>query len=100
MSVRGGDGSDDDIRPGTGEENGGGGYSATYVYLLAAVAALGGMLWGYDTGVIAGAQGFLKQTFQFGPTTPADRPPWPLEPSSARSLAAGGPCLASRRYLR
>lgn len=66
MSVRS-NGSDGSVRPGDGEENSGGGYSATYVYLLAAVAALGGLLWGYDTGVIAGAQGFLKQTFQFGP---------------------------------
>ena len=34
------------------------------VYLLTAVAALGGLLFGYDTAVISGAIGFLKIKFQ------------------------------------
>ena len=40
-----------------------------YVYLIAAVAALGGLLFGYDTGVISGAQGFLKKSFHLTSTT-------------------------------
>tara|TARA_R110000822_G_scaffold309865_2_gene440481 strand:+ start:3924 stop:5297 length:1374 start_codon:yes stop_codon:yes gene_type:complete len=35
-----------------------------YVYLITAVAALGGLLFGYDTAVIAGAIGFLQTKFQ------------------------------------
>lgn len=34
------------------------------VYVLTAVAALGGLLFGYDTAVISGAIGFLKTKFQ------------------------------------
>ncbi|MBK8566777.1 MAG: sugar porter family MFS transporter [Saprospiraceae bacterium] len=34
------------------------------VYLLTAVAALGGLLFGYDTAVISGAIGFLKTKFE------------------------------------
>jgi Sugar (and other) transporter len=41
----------------------------SYVYLVGAVAALGGLLFGYDTGVISGAQGFLSKTFHLTPTT-------------------------------
>lgn len=40
-----------------------------YVYLIAAVAALGGLLFGYDTGVISGAQSFLKKSFHLTSTT-------------------------------
>ena len=39
------------------------GGSTTYVYLLASVAALGGLLFGYDTAVISGAIGFLEEHF-------------------------------------
>ncbi len=42
-------------------ENRGG--SMAYVYLLASVAALGGLLFGYDTAVIAGAIGFMEERF-------------------------------------
>ena len=40
----------------------------SYVYLLAFVAALGGLLFGYDTAVISGAIGFMEEHFSFGPT--------------------------------
>lgn len=35
-----------------------------YVYLISIVAAIGGLLFGYDTAVIAGAIGFLRQKFE------------------------------------
>ena len=46
-------------------ENRGG--SIAYVTLLALVAALGGLLFGYDTAVIAGAIGFLQRHFNLDP---------------------------------
>lgn len=39
-----------------------------YVYFAAIVAALGGMLFGYDTAVIAGAIGFLRLHFELNAT--------------------------------
>jgi MFS transporter, SP family, galactose:H+ symporter len=39
------------------------------VYFIAAVASLGGLLFGYDTGVISGALLFLKQSFGLNATT-------------------------------
>jgi MFS transporter, SP family, xylose:H+ symportor len=39
------------------------GYNSRYVGLLCAVAALGGFLFGYDTAVISGAIGFIRQLF-------------------------------------
>jgi sugar porter (SP) family MFS transporter len=41
--------------------------SVAYVYVLAGVAALGGLLFGYDTAVISGAIGFLNTIFQLTP---------------------------------
>ena len=41
--------------------------SMAYVYLLTLVAALGGLLFGYDTAVISGAIGFLETHFQLSP---------------------------------
>jgi len=41
--------------------------SVTYVFLLTLVAALGGLLFGYDTGVINGAIGPLKAHFSLNP---------------------------------
>jgi len=38
-----------------------------YVWLLAGVAALGGLLFGYDTAVISGAIGFLRDHFALSP---------------------------------
>ncbi|MBI4580113.1 MAG: sugar porter family MFS transporter [Planctomycetes bacterium] len=38
--------------------------SVTYVVLLSLVAALGGLLFGYDTAVVSGAIGFLQQRFE------------------------------------
>lgn len=45
----------------TGEAGGG---SGAYVALVCLVAALGGLLFGYDTAVIAGAIGFLQEHFE------------------------------------
>ncbi len=39
------------------------------VYFIASVAAVGGLLFGYDTGVISGALLFLKQSFALNATT-------------------------------
>lgn len=39
------------------------GSSSTYVYLAAVFAAVGGLLFGYDTGVISGALIFIRQQF-------------------------------------
>ena len=39
-----------------------------YFYLIAAVAALGGLLFGYDTGVISGALLFVRQVMALSPT--------------------------------
>ena len=38
-----------------------------YVYFVAIVAALGGLLFGYDTGVISGALLFIREDFQVTP---------------------------------
>jgi MFS transporter, SP family, arabinose:H+ symporter len=40
--------------------------SRVYLMLLTVVAALGGLLFGYDTAVISGAVGFLQKHFQLG----------------------------------
>lgn len=52
-----------------GEQEHGKGKVKVYVYLVAFIAAMGGFLFGYDTGVISGAQQFLKTTFHFGSGT-------------------------------
>ena len=36
---------------------------------MAAIAALGGMLFGYDIGVISGAENLLKSSFHLSSTT-------------------------------
>ena len=41
--------------------------AALYITLIAAVAALGGLLFGFDTGVIAGAMLFIVPEFHLGP---------------------------------
>ncbi len=41
--------------------------SPPYLFLIAAVAALGGLLFGYDTAVISGAVSFLTARFHLGP---------------------------------
>lgn len=42
--------------------------SSRFVYIAAAISALGGMLFGYDTGVISGAILFIQQDFALSPT--------------------------------
>ena len=39
----------------------------SYIYKVAIVASLGGLLFGYDTAVIAGAIGFLQTKFDLTP---------------------------------
>ncbi|OHB70596.1 MAG: MFS transporter [Planctomycetes bacterium RBG_13_63_9] len=50
--------------PKSADERGG---SVTYVCVLATVAALGGLLFGYDTAVIAGAIKYLVKRFELSP---------------------------------
>lgn len=38
-----------------------------FVYFISAIAALGGLMFGYDTAVIAGAIGFIETKFQLSP---------------------------------
>lgn len=59
MSIAPGDEAD----PASGSRQG----SMVYVLLLALVAALGGLLFGYDTAVISGAIGFLRLHFELDP---------------------------------
>ena len=40
-----------------------------YAYIVSAVAALGGLLFGYDTGVISGALLYLQPAFKLNSTT-------------------------------
>src|ERR687886_1657757 len=40
------------------------GGSRRFVYVVASVAALGGLLFGYDTGIISGALLFIQKDFQ------------------------------------
>lgn len=40
----------------------------TYTFLIAAVAGMGGLLFGYDTGMISGAQIFIKDEFHLSAT--------------------------------
>jgi SP family arabinose:H+ symporter-like MFS transporter len=39
----------------------------SYVYKITIVAAVGGLLFGYDTAVVAGAIGFIQQRFELSP---------------------------------
>lgn len=52
-----------DLGPSNGSDNG----STVYVCGLAAIVALGGLLFGYDTGVINGVIGFLAARFELTP---------------------------------
>ena len=59
-------GNDNHDRALIGEPSGARG-SAAYLVLVCLVATLGGLLFGYDTAVIAGAIGLLRQYFQLTP---------------------------------
>src|SRR5579875_2934621 len=56
-------------QPDSGERSGQQAKIPGYVYLVGFIAALGGLLFGYDTGVISGAQGFLKKAFHLNSGT-------------------------------
>jgi SP family arabinose:H+ symporter-like MFS transporter len=43
------------------------GTNMKFVYFISAIAAFGGLLFGYDTAVIAGAIGFIETKFQLSP---------------------------------
>ena len=38
----------------------------TIIYVIAVIAATGGLLFGFDTGVISGAIPFFPERFRFG----------------------------------
>lgn len=61
-----------------------------YVLLVASVAALGGLLFGYDTGVISGAILFVTKDFELGTRLQAFTISVVLIGCMAGSLAAGG----------
>jgi hypothetical protein len=44
--------------------------------VVASIAALGGLLFGYDTGVISGAELFLTQAFHLSAARRRSRPRW------------------------
>src|SRR5690606_28271545 len=49
------------------DQNNNGGISRRYIIHITVVAALGGLLFGYDTAVIAGAIGYLQEKFSLSP---------------------------------
>ncbi|MGS2740016.1 sugar porter family MFS transporter [Sinomicrobium sp. M5D2P17] len=49
------------------DQNNNGGTSRRYIIRITVVAALGGLLFGYDTAVIAGAIGYLQEKFSLSP---------------------------------
>ena len=70
-----------------------------YFYLISAVAALGGLLFGYDTGVISGALLFIRQVMSLSPPSralssrsrsraPRSGPRWPATSQTASAAAA------------
>ena len=61
-----------------------------HVAIIAAVAALGGLLFGYDTGVISGALLFLRVTFHLSSLMLG------VVTSIALAGAAGGAAVAGR----
>jgi sugar porter (SP) family MFS transporter len=50
------------------QQQGRGQYKPWLVYVAAAVTTIGGFMFGYDTGVISGAELYLKKSFSLGPT--------------------------------
>lgn len=58
--------------------------------LIAFIAALGGLLFGYDTGVISGALPFLKDVFQLSPLMQGVITSGALAGAAAGAMVAGG----------
>ena len=56
--------------------------SGTYATLLSTVAALGGLLFGYDTAVVAGAIGFLRDHFALDAAGVCNRIGSPARPAT------------------
>ncbi len=54
---------------GKASENTGRFSGGVYVYMVAIIAALGGLLFGYDTGVVSGAQHYFSADFHLNSTT-------------------------------
>ena len=82
--------------------------SARFVYLPAMVAALGGLLFGFDTAVINGAIVFIKQQFALSDSQTeiaasslllgcVSAPAWP--PSPVTALEESGCCWLRQPYL-
>jgi hypothetical protein len=63
-----------------------------YLAMLAAAAALGGLLFGYDTGVISGALLFLRIAFHLSHLMQGVQPAAPRSPASWPTGSGGARC--------
>jgi MFS transporter, SP family, galactose:H+ symporter len=68
----------------------GAGSSPSSLYWIAGIAALGGLLFGYDTGVISGALLFIRTEFNLSPTLQGIVAGFALVGAAAGAAVAGG----------